>query len=104
MKTDKYYFRDEDSTMCHPLDYFDEGDFDDDDDEKTLIEAVPDNDTKDFIYCGLDQEVSEKSMCKKSECRGYTSKSGRGVCARRGKLYTHGEKVYLSDDFKIIEK
>jgi len=57
------------------------------------IEAIPDNDNKDFVWCSYYGEVTERQDCKKSMCSHYTSKSGRGVCSNRGKLYKHGETV-----------
>ena len=63
----------------------------------TLVEAIPDNDNPDYIWCGVQGEVGERSECKKSICLYYESKSGRGVCKHRGNLYSHGEEV----EFKV---
>ena len=87
---DKFYFRTEDDIWCYSLDYYlNEADFE----EITLIEAVPVNSDTGYIYCGYQQEVSERSECKKHICPHYNSKSGRGVCKHRGQLFEHGEKV-----------
>lgn len=60
--------------------------------EITVIEAIPDNGTSDMIWCLYHGECGEKSECKKSICPQYESKSGRGACKHRGKLYLHGEE------------
>ena len=93
MEIEKLYFENIDATMCMPLNIHIE-------DAKleglksiTLVEAIPDNVTTDYIWCTAHSEVSERSECKKSNCSAYSSKSGRGVCSNRGKLYLHGEEV-----------
>ena len=91
MKTQKLYFLDASSEICHSLDYFSFETLEEVNYE--LYEAIPDNDNKDFIYCSLDREVGDREFCKKSQCKDYTSKSGRGVCSHRGKLFEKGEKV-----------
>lgn len=58
----------------------------------TLIEAIPDNDNPDYIWCKHHGEVSERQECRKSICAHYASKSGRGKCNHRGHLYQHGEE------------
>ena len=103
METEKYYFRDEDSEMCHSLDWFDKSDFDEDE-EITLIEAIPNNSNPEYIWCGFSGSVGDRNECKKSHCEEYQSKSGRGICSLRGKLFDHGEKVYFDENFKIKSK
>ena len=60
--------------------------------EVTVIEAIPDNETADMIWCSHHGECGEKSECRKSICPQYESKSGRGACKHRAKLYRHGEE------------
>lgn len=93
MKNEKLYFKNIDSTHCMPLEAFVDDAKDDELEELTLLEAIPDNDNTDYVWCSQSGEVTEKYMCKKSECTSYESKSGRGVCSNRGNLYRHGEEV-----------
>jgi len=93
MAKEKLYFESIDDTSCYPLS-------DRLNDAKleglkkvTLVEAIPDNDNVDYIWCGHQGEVGERQECKKSICSYYESKSGRGVCKHRGNLYQHGEAV-----------
>ncbi len=58
----------------------------------TVLEANPDNDTSEYIWCGI-YDCVERCDCKKSLCSSYESKSGRGKCKNKGKLYTHGKEV-----------
>ena len=93
MSKEKLYFRSTDHTFCSSL----ESHFDDARDEElteiTLFEAIIDNDNSDYIWCSYQGEVGEREECKKSICSFYSSKSGRGVCEHRGKLFLHGEEV-----------
>ena len=98
MKTQKLYFLDNSSERCYPLDRFSLEELEEVDYE--IYEAIPDNNNKDFIYCSLDGEVGDREFCKKSECKDYTSKSGRGVCSHRGKLFEVGEKVNVKNLIK----
>ena len=98
MKTEKLYFLESSSVRCYPLDYFSSEELEEVDYE--IYEAIPDNDNKDFIYCSLDGEVGGREFCKKSQCKDYTSKSGRGICSHRGKLFEFGEKVNVKNLIK----
>ena len=98
MKPEKLYFLDSSSELCHSLDYFDLEELEEVDYE--LYEAIPDDNIKDFIFCSLELTVGDRETCKKSQCRGYTSKSGRGVCSHRGKLFKKGEKVNVKNLIK----
>jgi hypothetical protein len=89
----KLYFKTIDDTICSPLDSHLADAKADGLAEITLIEAVPDFDNPDFVFCGHYGEVLERSICKKSECLYYASKSNRGTCWHRGKLYSHGEEL-----------
>lgn len=95
----KLYFRNIDDTFCQPLQpLLDEAKFDGLK-NLTLIEAVPDNNNPDFIWCSHYGDCVERQDCVKSYCTHYESKSGRGVCSNRGHLYQHGEEV----NFKITK-
>lgn len=93
MKKDKLYFASVDDTFCQPLEYFTHDASLEGLKEITLIEAVPDNDNPDYVWCTQMGEVTDRDRCRKSECSYYESKSGRGVCSSRGKLYQHGNEV-----------
>jgi len=89
----KFYFKDIDDTFCVSLeDHIHDAKIEGLS-EITLIEAIPDKDNKDFIWCTHFAECGERSFCKKSVCDSYSSKSGRGKCKHRGNLYEHGEEV-----------
>lgn len=92
---ERMYFGSIDETMCHPLDWFTHDAKLEGLKEITLVEAIPDNETKDFIWCNHFGDVTERSLCKKSQCEAYSSKSGRGACEHRGNLYSHGEEVTI---------
>jgi hypothetical protein len=93
MKKQDLYFESIDSTTCHPLEHFLHDAKIEALTEITLLKADPDNDNPDYIYCTHYGEVSERCECKKSVCSHYESKSGRGLCSNRGRLYSHGEEV-----------
>lgn len=93
MKNDKLYFESIDATWCQPLEDFMRDAKLEGLKEINLIEAIPDNDNTDVIWCAHYGECVEKNICKKSECDAYESKSGKGVCLNRGHLYMHGEEV-----------
>jgi hypothetical protein len=93
MSKEKLYFKSIDDTTCYPLsdilnDAQDEGL-----EKVTLVEAIPDNDNADYVWCSHYEEVTDRDQCKKSFCPHYESKSERGVCKHRGNLYTHGNEV-----------
>lgn len=92
MKTN-LYFKDEDAVMCEPIEGIINDARIDGLTEITVFEADEDFGNLDYIWCTQHGEVVERRECKKSYCSYYKSKSGRGVCSNRGKLYTHGEKV-----------
>ena len=98
MKTEKLYFLDSSSERCYPLDYFDLEELEEVNYE--LYEAIPYDNIKDFIFCSLVGEVGQREFCKKSQCKDYTSTSGRGVCSHRGKLFEVGEKVNVKNLIK----
>lgn len=93
MSREKLYFRSIDDNTCKYLEWH----FDDAREEEletiTLVEAIPDNDNPDYVWCTHYENVVEKDECKKSQCELYKSKSGRGKCEHRGNLYTFGEEV-----------
>lgn len=93
MKIKKLYFQSIDHTVCSSL----ESHFDDArDNELTkikLIEAIPDKDNPNYIWCAHELEIESRQECKKAICPFYSSKSGRGVCEHRGILHQFGEEV-----------
>lgn len=93
MAKEKMYFRTIDDNTCHSL----QKHIDDAKDELltkvVLIEAIPDKDTKDYVWCTHYENMEEKNQCRKSFCPAYSSKSGKGVCEHRGDLFTHGNEV-----------
>jgi hypothetical protein len=93
MKAQKLYFKSIDDTFCSSLESHLQDARLDGFETVTLIEAIPDKENPDYIFCGLMGEVGKRQECKKSQCDGYSSKSGRGVCKHRGSLYQHGEEV-----------
>ena len=93
MEKQKLYFTDIDSTHCEPLQGLIEEAKYDGLEKLTLVEAVPDNGTSEFIWCVQHGECVERHNCKKAVCSYYESKSGRGVCSNRGQLYFHGDEV-----------
>jgi hypothetical protein len=93
MKKPTLYFKDIDDTLCQPLEgLLAEAKYDELKELK-LVEAIPDNNTSDYIWCTYNGECVERFDCKKSLCSHYESKSGRGVCSNRGQLYFHGDEV-----------
>lgn len=101
MKTEKpkLYFKSVDDTFCSPKESFLHDAKLEELNEITLIEAIPDKDNTDFIWCMQQGECVEHHMCKKAECSEYESKSGRGVCSNRGNLYKYGNEV----TFKVVD-
>lgn len=99
MKKEKLYFLDTSSEICYPLDRFSLEELEEVDYE--IYGAIPfnDNDTY-YVFCSLYGEITEREFCKKSECKDYVSKSGRGVCSHRGKLFKKGEKVNVKNLIK----
>jgi len=92
MKKEKLYFLDEDDEFCLPLSIRLEEAREEGLTEITLFEAIPDKHMKEFVYCRHEGEITETSDCRKHICPYYDSKSGRGVCRHRGKLYLHGDQ------------
>lgn len=93
MKSGKLYFKSIDDTMCSSLESHIQDAIEEELTEITLVEAIPDNDNTEFIWCTQYGECVERYQCKKSECEKYSSKIGRGKCENRGNLYQHGEEV-----------
>ena len=96
----KLYFRDIDSEFCYPLgDHIAEA-IDDELEEVTLVEAVPDFDNKDYIWCTIDGVCVERSECKKAYCTGYQSKSGRGIMGAKRKKQMDVMIMLMKKDYK----
>lgn len=93
MKKEKLYFKDINSTVCYELaEHLNEA-ISDGLKKVTLLEAIPDNNNSDYVYCGHAGEVQQRSECKKKYCNHYKSTSGRGKCSLRGNLYQHGDEI-----------
>ena len=93
MKLKKLYFRSIEDKFCKPLEGFIHDAKIDGLDKITLIEAIPNFQDPEHIFCGHEGEVVERQECKKAQCASYSSVNGRGVCEHRGRLYQHGEEV-----------
>ena len=93
------YFKDENSKYAYPLSYFIGEAKEEGLEEITLIEAIPDNDNPDYIYCKLVGEAGDRSECRKSQCKFYKSKSGRGVCVHRGNICDFGEERKIKIEY-----
>ena len=92
--TDKLYFRSTDHCFPETLqDTIIDAEIEELE-EITVVEAIPDDGTRGIVWCHL-YDVVEESECKKSRCCSYKSKSGRGRCENKGKLYLHGESVTI---------
>ncbi len=92
MPKEKLYFLNIDDTHCCSLsDRLNDARFDGLK-QVTLVEAIPDNDNVDYVYCAHHGEVLERPDCKKSVCGDYSSTSGRGMCKYRGNLYSDGDE------------
>lgn len=103
MKKQKLYFKDVDSTICHPLSYHLTDAIADEETEITLVEAFKDKTEKDYIFCREVGEAGERSSCNKRECELWSpNKSGRGVCASRGSLYWFGDEVTFNVETGLI--
>lgn len=92
METKKLYFRTIEDTNCETLESIIADAKSDGLTEVKAIEAIPDNDNSEYIFCGLEGAVGERSECTKYNCEGYSKKGGRGVCEHRGNLYQYGEE------------
>ncbi|MFH6944589.1 hypothetical protein [Flavobacterium sp. FlaQc-50] len=100
----KLYFRNVDSTNCETIEDILHDAKLDELTEITVLEADPDNDTADHIWCNIYDAVS-KCDCKKSLCSAYESKSGRGKCKNKGNLYFHGDEVTFNvETGELLEK
>jgi len=94
MKTEKLYFKDEESETCYELsEHLFEAKYEGLK-EIEIIEAIPDTETKGYIWCMEMTMPVPQPECKKSFCSYYDPLNGKnGVCSFRGKLYTKGKKV-----------
>lgn len=91
-KKEKLYFRNSNAEICYDLDSHIRDAKNQGLKEVTLLEAELDKDDKCYFWCTI-YEVVDRCECTKKSCQKYSSKSGRGVCENRGKLYTHGTEV-----------
>lgn len=94
-KEEQLYFESIDDTFCRSLDWYLHHAKIEGLKEIKLVKAIRDNDTKNFVWCTHYGEVIERQECTKANCEHYSSKSGRGVCEHRGRLYLHAEEVTI---------
>lgn len=93
MKNEILYFKGN-SEFCCPLeDYINEAK-EYNLDEIELIEAVPSKE-RGIYWCTYYANVVESGQCSKSECARWERYKNSKVCANRGPLYRHGEKVKI---------
>lgn len=92
MKETKFYFRTVDSTNVETIEDILHDARLDELSEVTVLEADLDNDTSEYVWCGI-YDCVQMSDCKKSLCSAYESKSERGKCKNRRNLYFHGKEV-----------
>ena len=89
----KLYFKSIDDTFCYSLEQHLLEAQEEELSSIKLVEAIPDFDNKEHIWCTYFGDVGERSECKKSCCEKYeANKSRRGTCIHRGRLFVHGEE------------
>lgn len=93
---DKMFFSSVDENHCYPLCVHLDNAIDSMEETITLIEAIPAGKNTGMHWCKEFGEVVEHFDCTKAACSSYTSKSGRGVCKNRGKLYEHGAEININ--------
>ena len=94
MKKEKLYFNNNESETCYDLEEHLFQAKCDNLKEIELIEAIPINDPKGYVWCTEKCTAVNKSECRKAYCNYYDPLNGKnGVCSFRGKLYTKGQKV-----------
>jgi len=91
-----FYFENEDASMCYPLDYHITNAKSNGIEEIELIEAIPDNYNKDYVWCTEVENVVEKRECNKT-CS-YYQKSKSYICELRGKLHEYGESIRFNTE------
>lgn len=95
MKT-LFYFKDEDSEVCYPEDYF-TALLDDSVMEMEVYEAIPEK-IKGIFWCKEKQFCGDGTgdYCGK-QCRFYKPRNGKSGCCvhHSSRLYTHGNKTIL---------
>jgi len=97
MKQKKLFFKSIDDTFCYSLEQHLIEAKEEELDKVKLIEALPDFDNKEYIWCTYFGEVGERSECKKIYCEKYkANKSGKGTCIHRGKFFIHGKEFEFS--------
>ena len=87
MAKEKLYFASQNCESCYSLEYFiNEANYNQVQTIK-LFEAIEDDIWMNQHFCKYNGVPVDNCECKKKECSDYTSKSGRGKCLHRGKLY-----------------
>jgi len=96
MERKKQYFLDEDSNTCHPLDFHIENAKQEKLNEIELIEAIPDLDNPEFIWCSEMTTVIEHTECN-NHCPYYKAVE-QNICDLRGELHDFGETITFNVD------
>lgn len=99
-KETKLYFTSIDDNFCQELKSFSKEELEEL--NYNLVEAIPDNNNPDYVWCTHYGEVGEKSECTKRICPGYKSKSGLGRCQHKGNLFQHGDLVNVKSEFEQL--
>jgi len=93
MKIEKLYFRNIAHTDCFSLSKHKEEAKKEGLEKITLVEAVPDTENPNHVFCKHFAEITKKKCCNKSNCYSYISKSGRGTCDKRGVVFRYGNEL-----------
>jgi len=93
MKIEKLYFRNIAHTVCFPLNKHLEDAKKEGLEQIILVEAVPDTENPNHVFCKHYGETTWKKDCNKSACSSYSSKSGRGSCDKRGVVFRYGNEL-----------
>lgn len=88
----KLFFYEKDDELCYPLSFIKEKMKSLGLTEKTIFEAVPDKETKDYFFCSYFNGVNDKGICDKG-CVGYEARNKiSGCCRHVGRLYEAGKE------------
>jgi len=93
MKIEKLYFKNTAHNDCFSLNKHLEDAKKEGLEQITLVEAVPDTENPNHVFCKHFAEITKKKCCNKSNCYSYISKSGRGACDKRGVVFRYGNKL-----------
>ena len=93
MKIEKLYFKNTAHTDCFSLSKHKEDAKKEGLEQIVLVEAVPDTENPNRIFCEHYGGTTNKKYCNKSSCSSYSSKSGRGSCDKRGVVFRYGNEL-----------